>query len=131
MARKRRKKPTLRLKIDRVFAEARELQDVFAFQNPPASVQKMLSDTSMEYIYTKKPKREFVFNNTLIEKGFKIYYRLTKDKYELFKPIIFKHLKKDCFVSFNRYKNSEENIESGFITLTNFKKREKKNSGGL
>ena len=113
----------LRLEIDRLFDELREEMGIkYSFQNEDPTHIELLRSSANEYVYTTMPKREYVVDNKLIDKGVKLYFKtLTEERYSELKNKVFNRFAKALFISPKLFRRDD--YFSGYFALSNSKKK--------
>lgn len=127
--RKRKEKFDLRLEIDRFFDRMRYKNDnkeypgtEHSYQNTTDLVNTLLIKCKEDFVITKEPKRNFIFNNDVREEGFRIYFSF-KDphKFDYFKDELFKSFKEHLFIKIKR--SNVQDIFMGQVVLTRLKEK--------
>ena len=135
--RKRKEKFDLRLEIDRFFDRMRYKNDnkeypgtEHSYQNTTDLVNSLLIKCKEDFVITKEPKRNFVFNNDVREEGFRIYFSFKdQHKFDYFKDELFKSFKEHLFIKIKR--SNVPDIFMGQVILTRLKeKNEQDNNEG-
>lgn len=132
MKKDKKKKDTwnLRLEIDRFFDKMRNknenkdyLGTEHSYQNTSDLVNSLLIKCNEDYVITKEPKRNFVFDNKLREEGFRIYFSFKEEEnFNYFKETLFSSFKEHLFIKIKRTQNTK--FFMGQIILFNLKNRE-------
>lgn len=125
--RKRKEKFDLRLEIDRFFDKMRYKNDnkeypgtEHSYQNTTDLVNTLLIKCKEDFVITKEPKRNFVFENDVREEGFRIYFSFKDEaKFNYFKDELFKSFKDHLFIKIKR--SNVENMFMGQVILTRLK----------
>lgn len=113
----------LRLEIDRLFDDLREKMEIkYSFQNEDPTHIELLRSSAKEYVYTTMPKREYIVDNKLIDRGVKLYFKISDEtRYTELKNLVFQRFSKELFISPKLSRREE--FYSGYIELTNSRKR--------
>lgn len=115
----------LGLEIDRLFSDVRADFIKFCMQNESERHIEMIRASNEPYMYTVQPKREYIENGEICEKGFKVYFKVnTKEDYEKLKAIVFDKFSKELFISPKITSPNGCGYYSGLIKFSKLKKKD-------